>query len=85
VITANVIEIEGLAMAGLIDRVELESCEKPPGWAKVMALTKDGRVLLTACMEPSTARRNFMVLSLYIRKWGGLVNRGGEVEGPPEE
>jgi hypothetical protein len=84
-ITANVIEIEGLAMNGLINKVELENCERPPGWARIKALTRDGRVLSTACMEPSAARRNFMVLSLYVRKWGSLVNKGGEVEGPSEE
>ena len=84
-ITANVIEIEGLAMNGFIKEVTLDDCDKPPGWIRIKVLTTEGKTLATECMEPDAARRNYMVLSLYVRRWSSLINKGGEVEGPPEE
>jgi len=84
VITANVIEIEGLAMNGMLRRVSLVDCERPPGWRKIVVETLDGRTLETACLEPPTAKRNYAIITLYMKRWSSLINRGGEVEGPPE-
>jgi hypothetical protein len=85
VITSNIIEIEGMAMNGLVSRVRLEECERPPGWKKIIAETSEGKTLETSCMEPDAAKRNYMVLLLYVRQWGKLVFGGEEVEGRPEE
>ncbi|MEB3851461.1 MAG: hypothetical protein LRS49_02615 [Desulfurococcales archaeon] len=84
-ITANIIEIEGLAMNGMLREVSLEDCERPPGWKRIVAVADDGRRMSTSCMEPDAAKRNYMVMSLYLRQWGKLVYEGGEVEGKPEE
>jgi len=70
----RLIEIEGMAMNGLIKRVELEDCETPPGWKKIIAYDHEERRLETGCMEPEAARRNYMVLVLYARKWGKMIN-----------
>ncbi len=84
-INVNIIEVEGLAMNGMLEEVRVEDCEKPRGWRRIVARTKDGRLVSTNCMEPDAAKRNYMVLSLYTRKWGSLIFTGEEVYGRPEE
>lgn len=85
VLTANIIEIEGLAMNGLLREAKLVPCEKPTGWQRIVVIDGEGRELSTACIEPDAARRNFMVIQLYLRQWGHLIYEGEEVEGRPEE
>lgn len=68
-----VIELEGMAMLGLLRRVELVPCDKPPEWKKIRALDKDGRVYETKCMEAKSAGRNFMVFNIYLRRWARYI------------
>ena len=70
----RLIEIEGMAMTGYLESVETVECQKPRGWKRLRVRTKDGRVLETGCMDEEAAKRNYMVMLLYIRKWGELVN-----------
>ena len=76
----RLIEIEGMAMTGYIRAVRLEECGRPEGWKKIIAESVDGQLLETGCMEPDAAKRNFMVLTLYARNWGKLVNQDSSGE-----
>lgn len=71
----RIIELEGMAMTGLLRSVRMVDCGKPPGWKKLVVETQEGEELETGCMEPDAAKRNFMVFTLYIRNWGKLVTR----------
>lgn len=84
-INVNIVELEGMAMNGLVKELWVEECEKPRGWKRIVARTPDGETMSTGCMEPDAARRNYAVLSLYAKKWGGLIFTGEEVESKPEE
>lgn len=68
-IERSLIEIEGMAMVGLIEEVTLEDCLEPEGWKKLVAVDTEGRVYETRCVEPQAAKRNFMVISTYARRW----------------
>jgi len=70
----RLIELEGLAMTGYLERVELVDCTRPEGWKKLRVRTKQGETVETGCMEPEAAKRNYMVFLLYIKKWGKLIN-----------
>ncbi len=72
----GLIEIEGLAMNGLLRSFSLVECEEAKGFMKIIAESTDGRVLTTGCMEPEAARRQVMVLNLYLRQWGHIINTG---------
>lgn len=80
-IRVNLIEIEGLAMNGLVKKVEMVDCDKPKGWKKIVVVTHDGKELASECIEPSAAKRNYMVFSLYAKRWGSQIYTGEEVEG----
>jgi len=70
----KIIELEGMAMTGYLVKVEQEDCDTPPGWKKLVAYDVEGNRHETGCMEPEAAKRNYMVFTLYIRKWGKMVN-----------
>jgi len=70
----KIIELEGKAHIGLVEEVKLVDCEEPEGWKKIIAKLKDGTVESTNCMEPDAAKRNYMVMVLYSRKWGSTIN-----------
>lgn len=70
----KIIELEGKAQIGLVKEVELVDCEEPEGWKKIIARLRDGSVESTNCMEPDAAKRNYMVMVLYSKKWGPLIN-----------
>jgi len=75
----RVIELEGMAMIGKVKKARMEDCEDfPEGWKRIVAELEDGSVYKTGCMEPDAAKRNFMVITLYSRKWGKLINTGDE-------
>jgi len=76
----KLIELEGMAMAGKVRRVTVVECDDFPvgGWKKIVAELDDGSIYETGCMEPEAAKRNFMVLALYTRRWGKLINTGDE-------
>jgi hypothetical protein len=80
-INVRLIEIEGMAMNGLIKNVEVVNCDKPKGWKRIIATAVDGRKLASECMEPDAARRNYMVFTLYAKKWGKSIFTGEEVVG----
>ncbi|GAB6148343.1 hypothetical protein [Stetteria hydrogenophila] len=84
-ISVGLIEIEGMAMNGLVESVKLEDCREPKGWKRIVAVDREGRTLASKCIEPEAARRNYMVLTLYSKKWGSLIFSGEEVIGRPEE
>ncbi|MGC9071156.1 MAG: hypothetical protein ACP5HK_00440 [Acidilobus sp.] len=69
----GLIEIEGLAMNGLLESFSLQDCGKPKGYKFIVAKSKNGRMLRTGCMSDDEARRQAMVLNLYIRQWGDLI------------
>jgi len=73
-VNPRLIELEGLAMTGYLEHVELVDCERPEGWKKLRVKSKQGEVKETGCMEPEAAKRNYMVFLLYIKKWGKLIN-----------
>ncbi len=77
-VNPKIIELEGKAHLGYVERVELVDCESPEGWKKLIAYMRDGGVESTNCMEPDVARRNYMVMLLYSKKWGRLINEGDE-------
>ncbi len=66
----KIIELEGMAMTGQLSNIVLVDCDRPKGWKKLRVTTLDGEEYETNCMEPDAAKRNFMVFTLYIRKWG---------------
>ncbi len=70
----RLIELEGRAMVGEIKQVSVEECDTPPGWKKIVAIDYKGERVETGCMEPDAARRNYMVLVLYVRRWSKLIN-----------
>ncbi|AFZ71008.1 hypothetical protein Calag_1294 [Caldisphaera lagunensis DSM 15908] len=70
----NVIEVEGLAMDGLIKSFNVIDCEKPKGYKKIHAIAFDGREIETACIEPDAANRLTMVMNLYLRNWSKYIN-----------
>ena len=76
----RIIELEGMAMAGLVKNVRLEDCQNFPleDWKRIVAELEDGSTYSTGCMEPEAARRNYMVIILYTRRWGKLINQGSE-------
>lgn len=80
----KIIELEGMAMTGMLTSVKMEECQRPPGWKKLVVETKDGKKLETGCMEPDAAKRNFMVFTLYVRNWGKLVTREYSEEELPQ-
>ncbi|ESQ26340.1 MAG: hypothetical protein OSP8Acid_06210 [uncultured Acidilobus sp. OSP8] len=74
----GLIEIEGLAMNGLLESFELKDCKKPKGYKYIEARSKGGRTLRTGCMSDEDARRQAAVLNLYMRQWSSLIVQGGE-------
>ena len=76
----RIIELEGMAMIGMVKKARMEPCGSgyPEGWKKIVAELTDGSVYETGCMEPDAARRNYMVLTLYIRNWSKLIWNGEE-------
>ncbi len=75
----RVIELEGMAMIGKVKRASIEECAGyPEGWKRIVAELDDGSTYTTGCMEPEAAKRNFMVITLYARRWGKLINTGDE-------
>ncbi len=81
----RIIELEGMAMTGQLTEVKIESCNRPPGWKKLVVKTVNGETMSTNCMEPDAAKRNFMVFTLYIRNWSKLVTREYREEELPTE
>lgn len=74
----GVIEIEGLAMNGLLESFTVEDCGKPKGFKYIVARAKDGRTLRTGCMEEEEARRQALVLNLYMKQWSKIIVQGEE-------
>jgi hypothetical protein len=77
-VNPRIIELEGKAQLGMVSEVRLEDCDFPEGWKRIVAELKDGSIESTGCMEPDAAKRNYMVMVLYTRKWGSLINQGEE-------
>lgn len=71
----KIIELEGKAHIGLVESVRVVDCEEPKGWKRIVAELKDGTTESTNCMEPEAAKRNYMVMVLYSKKWGSIINR----------
>ena len=72
ILNPNIIELEGLAMVGKILKIELVKCEEenvPEDWLKIRAYLKDGKIVESGCIEPDAAKRNAMVIRLYVRNW----------------
>ncbi len=69
----GLIEIEGLAMNGLLESFSVEDCDRPEGFKYIVARAKDGRVLRTGCMRDDEARRQAMVLNLYMKQWSDII------------
>ncbi len=74
----SLIEIEGLAMMGLIVEAMLEDCSEPPGWRRIVAIDREGNAYETKCLEPQAAKRNYMVLNAYIVRWSKSLRTGGD-------
>ena len=76
----RLIELEGMAMIGMVRKARLEPCSSgyPGDWRKIVAELADGSKYETGCMEPDAARRNYMVLVLYSRNWSKLIWNGEE-------
>ncbi len=77
----RLIELEGMAMVGMVKRVRIMDCQGVPGkvgYKKLVAELTEGGLYETGCMEPDAAKRNFMVLTLYARRWAKLINTGEE-------
>ncbi|MCE4624670.1 MAG: hypothetical protein F7C35_02240 [Desulfurococcales archaeon] len=75
----RIIELEGMAMAGLVRKARIVECgDNFPlkDWMRIVAELEDGSTYETGCMEPEDAKRNFMVITLYARKWGKMINTG---------
>ncbi len=77
----RIIELEGLAMTGKIVKIDLVECEEkniPEDWLKIRAYLEDGSVIESGCMEPDAAKRNSMVMRLYVRRWSKEIATGEE-------
>ncbi|MCE4608686.1 MAG: hypothetical protein F7B61_07030 [Caldisphaeraceae archaeon] len=77
----KVIEIEGLAMNGLIKEYNIIQCEKPKGYKKVHIVTTDGEEMETACIEPDAVQRLVLVINMYVKKWSKYINKGEALQG----
>ena len=75
----RIINLEGMAMVGLVKKAKIVDCgDSFPlrEWKKIVAELEDGEIYETGCMEPEDAKRNFMVITLYTRNWGKMINTG---------
>lgn len=69
ILRANLVELEGLAMIGEIERIEIKDCKEIKGYKEIVVYTKDEKRLSSGCIEADAARRNYSVLALYAKKW----------------
>jgi len=69
---ASPTRIEGMAAWGLIKSIRVEECSSGRT-ARVVAGSKDGRMLATECMEKDAARRVATVVRLYLKNWANLI------------
>jgi len=80
----SIIEIEGMAIVGLVEDVALEDCREPEGWKRIVVVSLDGQVYETRCIEPQAAKRNFMVISSYAKRWSKQITGDSEVDSVKE-
>ena len=72
----GLIEIEGLAMNGLLSQFSIEECPGAKGYKRIVAVDVSGRRLATGCIEEEAVNRQALVLNMYLRLWGKLINKG---------
>ncbi|MDM7274715.1 MAG: hypothetical protein P3X22_001125 [Thermoprotei archaeon] len=72
-VVKSIIELEGMAMAGLLREARLEECPKPEGWKKLVVVDSEGVEYETKCVEDQAARRSFLVFSAYISRWSDYI------------
>ncbi|NOZ88424.1 MAG: hypothetical protein GXO15_00680 [Crenarchaeota archaeon] len=74
----HVAHLEGLAYVGLVERFWGEDCGVP-GWKRVHAVTRDGRHLVTKCIDERGYRKVVAALA-EARRLAPLVVEGVEEE-----
>ena len=69
------LDLEGLAINGLIEKVSLEDCSRDSKLrkSKILAVTKDGREVETECIDYNRIVRIWIVIKQY-EKWGRQIN-----------
>lgn len=72
-VSKSIIELEGMAMAGLLRDVRLEDCPKPEGWKKLVVVDSEGVEYETKCIESQAAKRSLLVFSAYISRWSDHI------------
>ena len=71
--TIHYLDLEGLAINGLLDKVSLEDCsEKNIRKARIKAVARDGRSLETECIDYNRIVRVWITIKHY-EKWSGLI------------
>lgn len=61
------LEVEGLALVGLVKEVSLEDCEVgPTRRSKIRVVLLDGRSLESECMLYERVVRSYLALSKYV-------------------
>lgn len=63
----SLLELEGLALVGLVREVSLEDCEVGPARrSRVRVVLLDGRSLESECMLYERVVRSYLVLTKYV-------------------
>ncbi|MGC9147985.1 MAG: hypothetical protein ACP5GI_00855 [Sulfolobales archaeon] len=75
------LDLEGLAINGLIEKVSLEDCNRDNKIrkSKILAVTKDGREIETECIDYSRIVRIWIIVKQY-EKWGKQISEGESAE-----
>ena len=74
----HVAHLEGMAALGMIERYWTEPCDFP-GAKRVHAITRDGRHLVTKCIDERGVKKVVSYLA-EARRLSGLVVEEGEFE-----
>jgi len=72
------LDLEGLAINGLIEKASLEDCglNKKVRKSKISAVTRDGRKIETECIDYSRIVRVWIIIKQY-EKWGKQILEEG--------
>ncbi len=69
---AELLEIEGLAMAGMVVEAKVEKLKNE---ARLVVKTVDGRTLVSRADDPGVIAKSYFIVKKYM-DWGRLINRG---------
>ena len=69
---AELLEIEGLAMAGMVVDAKVE---KLKGGSRLVIKTVDGRTIASRVDDPGVIAKSYFIVKKYM-EWGRVINKG---------